>query len=229
MIENRLLAALPGEEKGRLLPDLERVSLNVRGILYDLDDPIRYVYFPNSGVISILTVVDDGLTIEAGTVGREGVVGIPVFLGIDTSINRAVVQVAGEAMRMKAEAFKEAARRSGLFHDLLQLYTYALLTQISLSVACNRFHGVEKRLARWLLMMNDRAGVDEFQLTQEFIARMLGARRPHVTTAARNLQNGGLIRNGRGKIAILNRQGLERVSCDCYISCKKRCGGLFST
>ncbi len=229
MIENRLLAALPGEEKGRLLPDLERVSLNVRGILYDLDDPIRYVYFPNSGVISILTVVDDGLTIEAGTVGREGVVGIPVFLGIDTSINRAVVQVAGEAMRMKAEAFKEAARRSGLFHDLLQLYTYALLTQISLSVACNRFHGVEKRLARWLLMMNDRAGVDEFQLTQEFIARMLGARRPHVTTAARNLQNVGLIRNGRGKIAILNRQGLERVSCDCYISCKKRCGGLFST
>jgi CRP-like cAMP-binding protein len=226
--ENHLLAALPIKERKHLLSHLERVPLLLGDVIYEADDPIRYVYFPTSGVVSVLCTTDDGASIEAATVGMEGVAGIPVFLGVDVSPNRALVQVAGEALRMEAKVFRELADRNSRFHSLLHLYTYALMNQMSLSVACNRFHNVEKRLARWLLMMQDRAQVDEFRFTQELISQMIGTRRPHVSTAVGNLHNTGLIHNGRGKIDILDREGLMKIACDCYLTAKKRFDGLFS-
>lgn len=229
MSENQLLAALPVEERERLLPSLKRVPLTLGDVIYEQDERIRYVYFPTSGVVSILCITDDGASIEAGTIGKEGMAGITVFLGVDSSPNRAMVQVEGEALRMKAKVFREIAGRRDRFHDLLHLYTYALMTQMSLSVACNRFHNVEKRLARWLLMMHDRTQVDEFKFTQELISRMIGTRRPHVSTAANTLHNAGLIRNGRGKIDILDRDGLAQVACECYLEARKKFDGLFST
>ena len=228
MSENHLLAALSIEERERLLPNLERVPLPLGDVIYEADEPIRHVYFPTSGVVSVLCTTDDGASIEAATVGMEGMAGIPVFLGVDVSPNRALVQIAGEALRMEAEVFRELADQNSRFHSLLHLYTYALMNQMSLSVACNRFHNVEKRLARWLLMMQDRAQVDEFRFTQELISQMIGTRRPHVSTAVCNLQNTGLIHNGRGKIDILDREGLVKVACDCYLTAKKRFDGLFS-
>jgi CRP-like cAMP-binding protein len=228
LIGNRLLAALPRSEQKQLLPKLETVPLAIGDILYEPDEPIRYAYFPYQGVISILTTLKGRASIEVGTVGNEGVAGITVFLGVDTAPNRAVVQVPGEAMKMKVSDFKEAAKKDGSkFRELVQLYAYILLTQMSLSVACNRFHNVEKRLARWLLAIQDRVQEDEFLLTQEYISQMLGAHRPHVTKAVGNLQNGGLIRFSRGKIVIINRRGLEKSSCDCYHIAKSRFDGLF--
>ena len=185
MSENHLLAALSIKERERLLPKLERVPLPLGDVIYEADERIRHVYFPTSGVVSVLCTTDDGASIEAATVGPEGMAGIPVFLGVDVSPNRALVQIAGEALRMEAEVFRELADRNSRFHSLLHLYTYALMNQMSLSVACNRFHNVEKRFARWLLVIHDRVDSDEFLLTQEYISRMLGAHRPHVTTAAR--------------------------------------------
>jgi CRP-like cAMP-binding protein len=226
--ENHLLTALPVEERERLLPHLERVSLSLGDVLYETGEPIRHVYFPTSGVVSLLCTLDDGASIEVGTGGLEGLAGVPVFLGADASPNRALVQVAGEAMRMKSEVFRELAEQHGRLHDLLHLYTYALMTQMSLSVACNRFHSVEKRLARWLLMMHDRALVDEFQFTQELISRMIGTRRPHVSTAIGSLHNAGLIRNGRGNIHILDRQGLMNIACECYLTSKGTFDDLFN-
>ncbi len=228
MSGNQLLAALPVKERERLLPSLKRVPLTLGDVIYEPDERIRYVYFPTSGVVSLLCTTNDGASIEAGTIGMEGMVGISIFLGVDSSPNRAMVQVEGEALRMKAKVFREIAGRRDRFHDLLHLYTYALMTQISLSVACNRFHNVEKRLARWLLMMHDRTQADEFKFTQELISQMIGTRRPHVSTAANTLHNAGLIRNGRGKIDILNREGLMKTACDCYLTAKKRFDGLFS-
>jgi CRP-like cAMP-binding protein len=227
--ENQLLAALTVEERERLLPGLERVPLPLGDVIYERDERIRHVYFPTSGVISLLCTTDGGANIEAGTIGMEGMAGIPVFLGVDSSPNRAVVQIEGEAMRMEAEAFREVAGRSGRFHDLLHLYTFALMTQMSLSVACNRFHSVEKRLARWLLMMHDRAQVDEFRFTQELISQMIGTHRPHVSTAVNSLQNAGLIHNGRGRIGILDRKGLVKIACECYLAAKRKFDGLFCT
>jgi CRP-like cAMP-binding protein len=226
--ENQLLAALPAEEQKRLLSKLERVPLPLANVIYESEGRIRHVYFPTSGVISLLCSTDDGASIEAATIGMEGMAGIPVFLGVDVSPNLALVQVEGEALRMEAEAFRELAGRNGRLHDLLHLYTFALMTQMSLSIACNRFHNVEKRLARWLLMMQDRAQVDEFRFTQELVSRMIGTHRPHVSTAVCNLHNTGLIHNGRGKIGILNRKGLMKVACDCYLTAKKGFDGLFS-
>jgi CRP-like cAMP-binding protein len=226
--ENHLLAALPIRERKHLVTHLERVPLLLGDVIYEADQPIRYVYFPTSGVVSVLCTTDDGASIEAATVGMEGVAGIPVFLGVDVSPNRALVQVAGEALRMKTKVFKELADQNSRFHSLLHLYTYALMNQMSLSVACNRFHNVEKRLARWLLMMQDRAQTGEFRFTQELISRMIGTRRPHVSTAVGNLHNTGLIHNGRGKIDILDREGLMKIACDCYLAAKKRFDGLFS-
>jgi CRP-like cAMP-binding protein len=228
LIGNRLLAALPRSEQKQLLPKLERVPLALGDILHEPDEPIQYAYFPSQGVVSILTLLEGRASIEVGTVGNEGVAGITLFLGVDSSPNRAMVQVPGEAMKMKASDFKVAVKKDGSkFRELVQLYAYILLTQLSLSVACNRFHNVEKRLARWLLAIQDRVQSNEFLLTQEYISQMLGAHRPHVTKAVGNLQNGGLIRFSRGKIIIVNRRGLEKVSCDCYHTAKSRFDGLF--
>ena len=227
MSENHLLAALPTEEREHLLPHMERILLPLGDVIYEADEPIRYVYFPTSGVVSVLCTADDGASIEAATVGMEGMAGIPVFLGVDVSPNRALIQIEGEAMRMKSEVFRELAAGNSRFHSLLHLYTFALMNQMSLSVACNRFHSVERRLARWLMMMHDRAQVDEFQFTQELISRMIGTHRPHVSTAVISLQKAGLIRNGRGKINILDRDGLMKIACACYLASKKCFDGFF--
>jgi len=228
MIENHLLAALPRKEYEALRRDLEPVTLNVGDILHEAEGRIRHVYFPSHGVVSIITVLRENASVEVGTVGFEGMVGIPVFLGTDVATNRAVVQVPGDGVRMKASVFKKAIDQSRTLHNLLNLYTNAHLAQVSLSVACNRFHNVETRLARWLLMIHDRVQADIFKLTQEYIARMIGTHRPHVTTAAGALQNKGLIRYYRSEITILNRQGLESASCDCYRISKEKFDGLFN-
>jgi len=204
------------------------VPLAIGDILYEPDEPIRHTYFPYQGVVSVLSLLEGRSSIEVGTVGNEGVAGVTIFLGVDSSPNRAVVQVPGEAMKMKASDFKEAVKKDGSkFRELVQLYAYVLLTRLSLSVACNRFHNVEKRLARWLLAIQDRVQSNEILLTQEYISQMLGAHRPHVTKAAGNLQNGGVVRFSRGKIIIVNRRGLEKVSCGCYHTAKNRFDGLF--
>jgi len=227
LIENHLLAALPRKEYLSLSHDLEPVTLNVGDILHEAQGRIRHVYFPKRGVVSIITILGEKASVEVGTVGFEGMVGIPVFLGADIATNQAVVQVPGDGVRMKATVFKKTVDQSKRFRDLLNLYTNAHLAQISLSAACNRFHNVEKRLARWLLMIHDRVQSDTFTLTQEYIARMIGSHRPHVTTAAGALQNRGLIRYYRSEITILNRRRLEAASCDCYRISKEKFDGLF--
>ena len=223
--QNHLLAALPRGDRKAIEANLERVPLAVGEVIHEPDRSLRYVYFPIGGVVSILSVLCGPASIEVGTIGKEGMVGLPVFLGVNVSYTRAVVQVRGEALRMRAKVFEAAARESGPLQRLLHLYTYALLSQMACIIACNRFHATEKRLARWLLRIQDHIGSDEFRLTHEFIARMVGAQRPHISTAASGLQAAGLIRYRRGEIKILNRHGLEQASCTCYHSIKTYADG----
>ena len=213
---NRLLAALPRQDYERLLPELEQVTMPFAEVIYEPGERIRHVYFPNDSIVSLLAEVADRSTLEVGIVGNEGVAGVSVFMGVDASRQRAVVQGAGTAMRMKASALRKESGRVGPLHRLLHLYAHSLLTQVSQSAACNRFHTVDARLARWLLMTGDRLGADEFRLTQDFISNMLGVRREGVNKAAGALQKDGLINYSRGRIKILDRAGLEAVSCECY-------------
>jgi CRP-like cAMP-binding protein len=192
------------------------VSLSFGEVLYESGELIRHVYFPNQGIVSLLSTVEERSTLEVGVVGNEGMVGISVFLGKAVSLNRAIVQGAGTAMKMKAESLCNHVRRDGSLPDLLRRYTHFLLAQVSQTAVCNRFHTVEARLARWLLMTHDRLRSDEFRLTQEFLSDMLGVRREGVTSAARTLQQEKLICYVRGKITILNRAGLQSASCKCY-------------
>jgi CRP-like cAMP-binding protein len=215
-VSNRLLAGLPGKEYQRLQPYLEQVTLTFGEILYEQGEIIRDVYFPNHGIISLLSMVEERSTLEVGIVGNEGMVGIPVFLGAAASLNRALVQGAGTALKMKADAMRTHIGHEGLLPDMLRHYTHSLLAQISQTAACNRFHRVEARLARWLLLTHDRLQSNKFRLTQQFLSDMLGVRREGVTNAARALQRGRLISYVRGQITILNRAGLEAASCKCY-------------
>jgi CRP-like cAMP-binding protein len=215
-VANRLLAALPKKEYQHLLPELEHVKLTFGDILFEPGDTIRHVYFPDDSIISLLTTVEDRVMLEVGIVGNEGMAGLAVFMGVNKSRNRSLVQGAGTAMRMKAASLRKEVNNGSALHNLLHLYTHSLLTQISQSAACNRFHMVNARLARWLLMMHDRVAGDEFRLTQEFLSLMLGVRREQVTLAASNLQKQKLISYSRGQIKILNRSGLEAVTCKCY-------------
>lgn len=228
-IKNRLLAALPDEEYERLVPHLEPVSLPLNQVLYELGVPIEYVYFPQQGIVSLLSVLEDGSTVEAGLVGNDGMVGLPIILGGNKTSNRAFVQVAGNGMRMKAEQLRSEFKRGGVLQSLLLRYTQALLTQVSQGVACNRLHTIEERLARWLLTVQDRVESDQFPLTQEFIAQMLGTRRSGVTVAAGTLSKAGTIRYSRGKITILNQGDLEAISCECYGIIKAEFGRLLGT
>ena len=221
---NRLLAALPAKEYQHLLPKMEEVSLTFTETIYAPDDIIRYVYFPNSGIVSLLAAVGERSQLEVGIVGNEGFVGLPVFLGVKTSNNRAIVQGAGSALRMKTADFLAECSNSGLLPRILQRYTHSLMTQISQSAVCNRFHPIEARLARWLLMTADRMESDVFQITQEFLSNMLGVRREAVTLSAKNFQQNELISYNRGKISILNRAGLEAVACRCYFIIKDEYG-----
>lgn len=215
-VESQLLAAISQEEHDRLLPDLENVFLDFKQVLYEPREPISHVYFPNNAVVSLLNLMADGAAVEVGVVGYEGIVGLPVFLGIDTISGKAIVQIAGDAMRMKADVFRAEANRDGPLHRLLQRYTQALLMQVSQTAACNRFHAVEERCCRWLLMTHDRVRSDQFPITQEFLSQMLGVRRASVSLTAATLQRAGLIRYSRGKMNILDREGLEAISCECY-------------
>ena len=214
--ENRLLAALPRRERDRLVPHLEPVSLRFEEVLYEPDGPIRHVYFPTSGMISLLVVLDDGLAAQVGRVGNEGMVGLPVFLGVPTSHTRAFVEIPGEALRMKAQVFRQELRRAGALSGLLLRYTQALLRHSERLTACNTWHTVEQRLCRWLLVAHDRVRADQFEVIQEFLAEMLGVHRQSVTLAAGNLQRAGVIRYSRGRLTILDRRGLEAASCECY-------------
>ena len=213
---NRLLAALPKEEYRRLLPELKQVEMPFAEVLYEPGAQIRYAYFPNDSIVSLLAEVADRSTLEVGLVGNEGVAGISAFMGVDMSPLRAIVQGAGTAMRMKASVLRKYSGGPRSLQRLLLLYAHTLLTQVSRTAACNRFHLVDARLARWLLMSSDRLGTDEFFLTQDFISNMLGVRREGVSKAAGVLQTDGLINYSRGRIKILDRAGLKAVSCECY-------------
>ena len=225
-LANRLLASLPTSEYQRLRPNLEQVPLLFEETLYEPGNRILDVYFPTSGIISLLATVADRATLEVGLVGREGMVGMPIFMGVKTSSNRAVVQGAGAAMRMKATAFRNECENGGSLPRLLRRYTHSRLTQMSQGAACNRFHPIDARLARWLLMTRDRMGADQFQLTQEFLSNMLGVRREGVNKAAGALQKKHLIKYSRGTLTILNRPGLEAVACQCYGIIKEEYGGF---
>jgi CRP-like cAMP-binding protein len=213
---NRLLATLPKNEYKRLLPKLKTVNLVLGEVLYEPGDVIKYVYFPNDSIISLISELSKTSQLEVGMVGNEGMAGLAVFMGVNFSSTRALVQGAGTAMRMSSAAVRSESNRLGSLHHLLHRYSHSLLTQVSQSSACNRFHFIDARLARWLLMTNDRLGAEEFPLTQEFLSSMLGVRREGVSKAAGALQAGKLIRYSRGVITILNRRGLEAKSCHCY-------------
>ncbi len=214
-IKNRLLAALPQKEYRNLLSKSERIALVLSEHIYEADGFIRYVYFPESGIVSLLSTVGENSTLEVGIVGNEGMVGLPVFLGVEKSDNRAVVQGAGFALRMTAEDFTTECRR-GELPQLLQRFTHSLMIQISQSAACNRFHQIEARLARWLLMTGDRMQADEFQITQEFLSNMLGVRREAVNKSAANFQRQQLLTYNRGNLSILDRTRLKAAACPCY-------------
>jgi CRP-like cAMP-binding protein len=220
-IKNHVLAGLPGEDYARLLPDLEFVQLPPGEKLYKSGDAIEHVYFPGDGLVSLVTHMNDGTTVEVGIIGRDGMVGIPVLLGNDIAFEEAVVQIEGSGMRMRSAALKESLKgsHSPLLTQLL-LYTRALMKQVGRTAACNRIHTVEERLARWLLMCHDRMESDDLPLTQEFISNMLGTRRASVGTAATGLQTEGLISYSRGHIKILDRVGLEESACECYLAAK---------
>ena len=213
---NRLLDLLPDEDHDRLRPDLEPVHIGVKEAVCEANEPIPHVYFPTGAVISLVTPLADGATAELATVGREGMVGLPVFLGADTMPSRAFGQVPGEALRMEAGAFRAEVGRNGPLVRVLNRYTHALFHQAALVLACNGVHPAERRCARSLLQTHDRVGADQFLLTQEFLALMLGVRRARVSAAAGLLRKAGLIRYARGRMTILDRPGLESASCECY-------------
>lgn len=215
-VENRLLAALPKKEYQRLLPELEHVRLVFGEILYEAGDTIQHVYFPNDSIISLLSTVAQRSTLEVGIVGNDGMAGISVFMGVDKSRTRALVQGPGTATRMKSATLRRESKQLGSLPRLLKRYSHSLLTQISQSAACNRFHTVDARLARWLLMTHDCVKSDEFRLTQQFMSDMVGVRREGVNKAAGALKRAKLISSNRGSVTILNRQGLEAAACLCY-------------
>jgi CRP-like cAMP-binding protein len=212
---NRLLAALPTADYQRLLPKLELVSLPLRQIIHLPGESIAYVYFPDRALISLVTVLEDGSTVENSLVGKEGMVGIQAFLGNEMP-HQAIVQVQGDGMRLPIAAFQAEFNRQEALHDLVLCYLRFLLVEMAQSNACNCNHTLEERLARWLLNVSDRLKDKNLPLTQEFIAQMLGTRRAGVTVAAGILQQAGMIRYRRGNISILNRENLEATTCECY-------------
>ena len=226
-VGNWLLDALPSEDYERLLADLKPVSLSLGEVIYESGGQMDCVYFPTTSHVSLLYTMIDGMTAEMGLVGKEGVVGIALFMGGDTTPNRAVVQGSGNALKLSEKAMQHEFSRGGEFQHLLLRYTQALITQISQTAVCNRLHSVEKRLCRWLLMTHDCTQSDDLQMTQEFISNMLGVRREGVTHAAQALQHDGLISYVRGHIRILDRPKLEAHVCECYGVVKAEQSRLF--
>jgi len=224
---NRILAALPDSDLEQLIPHLEPVSLKLGQILQMPDTRIERVYFPTSGIVSLLATLEGGETVETGVVGREGMVGIAVVFGVERSTIESLVQGTGEAMTMKSETLRTIIKNGGTLHDLLLRYVHSLFSQISQTAACNRVHTLNERLARWLLLTHDRIEKDNLELTHEFLARMLGTRRAGVSVAAHSLREAGLIDYTRGDIEIQNRRGLESASCECYAIVKTEFDRLY--
>jgi CRP-like cAMP-binding protein len=223
---NRLLEALPASARERLDPDLELVPLALGEVIYEANATLSHVYFPTTGIVSLLYTMENGSTAEMGIVGCDGVVGIAVFMGGDTTPSRAVVQCAGNAFRLPLKPFRDEFRRNSELHELLLLYTQALLTQMSQTAVCNRLHSVTQRLCRCLLLIHDRLGSDDLIMTQELMANILGVRREGVAVAAHGLKQAGLIRYKRGHITIVDRPGLESTVCECYQVVKSECDRL---
>ena len=213
---NRLLTLLREEDRERLRRHLEPVVLEYRRPLYDAYEPIEFVHFIESGVGSLVLTMANGQAAEVGTIGNEGFVGLPVLLGDDRAPTSVYIQVPGVGLRMKAEMFREELERSGPMRATMLRYAHALFNQVAQSAACAALHSLEQRCCRWMLMTRDRMQSDEFLLTQEFLAMMLGVRRAGVTVAASGLQRAGLIRYKRGNVTIIDRRGLEHRSCECY-------------
>src|SRR5512132_1531922 len=213
---NHLLDALPKGDYERLVANLELVPMDLGAVLYEPGARMRYVYFPTTSIVSLLYVMEDGASAEIAIVGNEGILGISLFMGGETTPSRAVVQSAGHAFRLKAELLKNEFGRYGPTMHLLLRYTQAIITQMAQTAVCNRHHSVDKQLCRWLLLSLDRLASNEPSMTQELIANMHGVRREGVTEAAGKLQDAGLIRYRRGKITVLDRVGLEARTCECY-------------
>jgi CRP-like cAMP-binding protein len=213
---NLLLDALPSAEKMRLGPMLQEVEVQPHEVLIEAHVAFDFVFFPQTCMISIVTLLENGDIIEAATVGSEGVVGLPIFLGLSTVNTRAICQMPGRAQRMRTPDFREAIQMIPALHKALGLYTNAMMAMLGQGGACNASHQIEQRLARWLLTISDRVGADRFEITQDFLAQMLGVQRPSVTIQAGSLEDAGLIKNRRGNIEILDRTRLESTACECY-------------
>jgi CRP-like cAMP-binding protein len=218
---NSLLAALPDAEWKRWMPKLERVDMPLGQVLYEAGDTLKYMYFPLTSIVSLLYVMENGASAEIAVVGNEGLVGVSLFMGGDSTSSRAVVQSAGNGCRLKSHLMKSEFDRGGPVLHLLLRYTQALLTQMAQTAVCNRHHSLDQQLCRWLLLSLDRLEGNELIMTQELIANMLGVRREGVTEGALLLQKEGLIRYARGHITILDRKGLENRTCECYAVVKR--------
>jgi CRP-like cAMP-binding protein len=225
-LQNHLLAACSATERERLFPHLELVPMPLGQVLYESGDLLRYVYFPTNCIVSLLYVLADGASAEISVVGNEGLIGIALFMGGETTPSRAIVQSAGFAYRLVGQQLKDEFHRNGEVQLLLLRYTQALITQMAQTAVCNRHHSLDQQLCRWLLLSLDRLQANELTMTQELIANMLGVRREGVTEAAHKLQRAGLISYARGHIVVLDRPGLEKRTCECYAVVKKEYGRL---
>jgi CRP-like cAMP-binding protein len=219
---NRLLLALPARNLKRLMPELEHIRCQREQVLMDADSSLDHVFFPDSGVVSVVAVYADGSIIEMATIGREGCAGVQAVFGARSSSARLLVQIPGSAAKISRAAFMRAMESMPSFRSLMYAYFQAFLEQVMVSVACNGAHSLKERLARWLLMMRDRADEDALQITQDLLAEMLGVQRPTITNAAGELERAGLIERGRQQVTILDRRGLMAASCECYQLVRER-------
>lgn len=215
-LKNFLLAALSDEDFARIKLKLEFVSLKLGEVIYESGDKLHYIHFPTTAIISLLYIMENGATAEIGVIGNDGVCGYALFLGGDSMANRAIIQSEGNAFRMKAKDVKTEFALGGRFQELLLRHTQALMTQISQTAVCNRLHSIEQQLCRWLLLSHDRLNSDKLVMTHDLISNMLGVRREGITLAAQKLAARKLIKNSRGTITVIDRQGLEDAVCECY-------------
>jgi CRP-like cAMP-binding protein len=220
-LKNKLLSALPDADQARLLGKMRLVSYSGRKVLYELGEPIEHVYFPESAVISLLQMMNDGTSLAIAAIGYEGMLGLPVFIGEKGPVAKAVMQIGGQAYCLSADRFKVELEENSALRRRVEQYTHAFVVQIVRSAGCNLFHSVRQRCAQWLLMIHDRAATDEFPFTHRYLADMLGIQRQTATVTLQRLETAKIIQSGRGKIKMVNRKGLEAVSCECYWSVKR--------
>jgi CRP-like cAMP-binding protein len=226
--QNHILDALPPAERNRVFPHLKPVTLPLGAVLYEAGDALRHIYFPTDSIVSLLYVLEDGASAEICVVGNDGVIGVALFMGGETTTSRAIVQSAGTAYRLTGRRLKQEFERQGEAMHILLRYTQALITQMAQTAVCNRYHTVDQQLCRWLLLSLDRLSENKLAMTQELIANMLGVRREGVTDAAGKLQRLGVITYSRGLITVLDRPHLERLSCECYSVVKKESDRLMA-